>query len=137
MDTIARQTWADRPRIMKTLLTEGHIVFETIRVTKEGIAIPVEVNAYLYIQKTKRVILSVSKDITKRKKTEEALRSQAEVLRGQAELLDIAEDSIIVRDTRDRIIFWNNAAEKRYGWDRKEAMQKIVHELLVPNFRTL
>jgi PAS domain S-box-containing protein len=69
----------------------------------------------------------VARDITERKRAEEALRRQAE-------LLDLAHDAIIVRDLKDRIVFWNRGAEETYGWTREEAAGKVCHLLLKTEF---
>lgn len=50
-------------------------------------------------------------------------------LQERAELLDLASDSILVRDLDDRIIFWNAGAEACYGWTREEAMGQVSHTL--------
>jgi len=75
------------------------------------------------------------RDTTKRRETERALQQQAAILREQAELLDIAEDAIIVLDMDDRIIFWNHGAEERYGWTKDEARGRIAYELLHTEFQ--
>jgi PAS domain S-box-containing protein len=72
-------------------------------------------------------ICIVITDITERKRTEEALRRQAD-------LLDLAYSAIIVRDLESRITFWNNGAEKVYGWTRDEAEGAIAHRLLKTRF---
>ena len=61
---------------------------------------------------------------------EDALRSANEELRKQAQLLDLAQDAIIVRDLSSVIIFWNTGAERTYGWNRAEAVGKVTHVLL-------
>ncbi|MEN6554560.1 MAG: PAS domain S-box protein [Methanobacterium sp.] len=48
----------------------------------------------------------------------------------QADLLDITHEAIFVRDINDKISFWNNGAEELYGWTKKEAIGKTLHELL-------
>ncbi len=48
----------------------------------------------------------------------------------QAELLNLAHDTIIVKDMEGRILFWNRGAEQTYGWTRDEAIGRIKHELL-------
>ena len=58
------------------------------------------------------------------------LQSRAAVMQNQAELLDIAEDAIMVRDLDERIIFWNRGAQERYGWTKEQALGRVVHDLL-------
>ena len=62
-------------------------------------------------------------DVTERKQAEEKIREQAN-------LLDIAQDAIVVRDLDDHIIYWNNSAERIYGWKRDEAIAKNASQLL-------
>ena len=52
----------------------------------------------------------------------------------QAELLDLTQDAIIVRNLKNEIIFCNRAAERLYGWPKEEAHGKIIYELLQPRF---
>jgi PAS domain S-box-containing protein len=55
---------------------------------------------------------------------------QAEVkIREQAALLDVATDAIMVRDLDDIILFWNQGAEKLYGWTKQETINKQANEL--------
>ena len=52
-------------------------------------------------------------------------------LRTQASLLDKAQDAIIVRGVDDdRVRFWNQSAERIYGWPRAEALGRKLNELL-------
>jgi PAS domain S-box-containing protein len=67
--------------------------------------------------------VAIRHDITTRKLAEEQIRRQAE-------LLDQAQDAIIVRDLEDRIIYWNKSAERLYGWTETEAIGKTGRELL-------
>ncbi|MDP9292077.1 MAG: ATP-binding protein [Verrucomicrobiota bacterium] len=62
-------------------------------------------------------------DITERKRVENQIREQAE-------LLDLTYDAVIVRKTDGEIIYWNRGAEDLYGWAREEVIGRRSHELL-------
>src|SRR5437667_2221915 len=48
----------------------------------------------------------------------------------QARLLDLSTDAIIVRDVKDRVIYWNKGATKIYGYTGQEATGKVILDLL-------
>jgi hypothetical protein len=50
-------------------------------------------------------------------------------IREHAALLDVATDAIFVRDLKNKILFWNKAAEDLYGWTATEAIGKKTLEL--------
>ena len=51
-------------------------------------------------------------------------------VREQASLLDIAHDAISVRDLDDRILYWNQGAERLYGWTAAEVVGQNAGQLL-------
>ncbi|MEH2053334.1 PAS domain-containing hybrid sensor histidine kinase/response regulator [Nostoc sp.] len=55
---------------------------------------------------------------------------QDQKIREQAALLDITTDAIIVEDLHNQILFWNQGAEKMYGWQVQEAQGNNAWELL-------
>ena len=57
-------------------------------------------------------------------------RTQADIIFEQAMLLDAALDPIILRDMDDKLIFWNKAAERLYGWTFEEAKSSGVQQLI-------
>ena len=67
--------------------------------------------------------VAIRSDITERKRAEEQIREQAE-------LLDQAQDAILVRDLEQNILFWNKGAEKIYGWSAEEAKGKNAETIL-------
>lgn len=52
----------------------------------------------------------------------------------KARLLDLTTDAIMVRDSSDRITFWNKGATDMYGFSRQEAMGRVSHDLLRTEF---
>lgn len=51
-------------------------------------------------------------------------------IREQAALLDIATDAILVQNLQNQILFWNQGAERMYGWKAEEVLGKNAHQLL-------
>lgn len=74
-------------------------------------------------------------DITARKESERARQEADRRIRQQASLLDKARDAIIVRDLHHRIQFWNQGAERLYGWASEEVSSRsieVLYEDLLP-----
>lgn len=61
-------------------------------------------------------------------------RTQLATLARQADLLELTHDSIIVRRLDGTIVFWNEGAERTYGWSKKEAVGQRSHVLLHTDF---
>jgi PAS domain S-box-containing protein len=55
-------------------------------------------------------------------------------LEDQAQLLELAHDSIITLDLNHTITFWNHGAEEMYGWTKQEALGKEIDTLLQTQF---
>lgn len=79
--------------------------------------------------KGNRYVGGVSVEVT------ESLREQ-EQLRKQAMLLDLASDAIYVADLNGKITYWNQGAERLYGWNSQEAMGRDANDLLKSKFDT-
>ena len=67
------------------------------------------------------VVTSFS-DISDRKQAQEKISEQAAIL-------DIATDAILVRDFQRTILFWNQGAERIYGWQAEEVLGADPQEL--------
>ncbi len=57
-----------------------------------------------------------------------------DMLQEQAQLLDLAHDTIITRNLKNMITFWNHGAEMMYGWTKAEALGQSIHSLLCTQF---
>jgi len=93
----------------------------------DGTSFPVEYSCYPIIENevTNGAVITFS-DITERRRAEEQIAEQAE-------LLDKAQDAIIVCDLGGVILFWNKGAESIYGWHRHEAVGESVGGLIHPD----
>jgi PAS domain S-box-containing protein len=94
---------------------------------KDGSEFPVEISLSPLETEEGTLVMSAIRDITDRRRTQEALRDQAR-------LLDLANEAILVRNLDDRITFWSQGAERLYGWSKEEALNKIARELLHTEF---
>jgi PAS domain S-box-containing protein len=60
-------------------------------------------------------------------------RNVAEIAE-KATLLDLANDAIFVKSVHGAISYWNQGAERLYGWNKEEAIGRSTHELLHTEF---
>ncbi len=56
------------------------------------------------------------------------------ILLEQAQLLDLAHDTIMTRDLNSIITFWNEGAESMYGWTKADALGQESHAFLQTQF---
>lgn len=63
-----------------------------------------------------------------------ARRHLSSIIRVQSELLESALDPVIMRDEEDRVVYWNQGADRLYGWTRSEAQGQRTHDLLKTRF---
>ncbi|MDA8126465.1 MAG: PAS domain S-box protein [Deltaproteobacteria bacterium] len=66
-------------------------------------------------------------DVTKRKLAEEEVKKHAQ-------LLDLANDTILVCDLNGNVLYWNKGAETLYGWPGEEASGRNIRTLFQPDF---
>ncbi|MGB9927008.1 MAG: PAS domain-containing protein [Methanosarcina sp.] len=70
---------------------------------------------------------AIFRDTTGRKQADE------EIIK-QAQLLNLSYAAILIRDTLDRITYWNKGAEEIYGYSKEEALGCRPYELLKTEF---
>lgn len=74
--------------------------------------------------------LGVSRDISKRKQDEEALRESEMKFKVMS---TSAQDAIIMMDHQGHISFWNEAASRTFGYAPEEVLGQHLHNLLAPS----
>ncbi|WP_051273637.1 PAS domain S-box protein [Desulfotruncus alcoholivorax] len=100
---------------------QNGIMFETMHRRKDGTVFPVEVNSQGVNLGDERVILSVIRDITKRKKIESELRTAHQQVR---DIIEFLPDATYVVDADKRIIAWNKAMEQLSGLPKEQVLGK-------------
>ena len=118
------------PYIHEKLFRDGYSLFETCHVTKAGRRIPVEINVRLFELKGKQMVLSVVRDITERKQSEDALWKSEERFRT---LVESAPEAIFVQ-SQGCFVYLNPAMLSLFGASTpeellgKEIMEHIALE---------
>jgi PAS domain S-box-containing protein len=115
-------------RSSEEMKESGSATFESVHCRKDGATFPVEINVKL-VELEKSYRLAVVRDITGRKRVQEALRASEERYR---ELFENANDAIYVHDLSGRYVSLNRAAEKLSGYSRDEIIGKHFSNFVAP-----
>jgi PAS domain S-box-containing protein len=113
-------------RRFKQAVESGSAVNRRMELTafnRRGEEFPIELAISSYRANGRLSFSAFIRDISERKRAEKRIHEQAA-------LLDKARDAIIVRDLQQRIIYWNNGAERLYGWKADEVIGKTIFEVI-------
>ncbi len=122
---------------MQTVIEHGWTLFETSHRRGDGENFPVEVSSRLVAEGREQYIVSVVRDITLRRQTEESLRSTTDALGAMVESSPIP---IVTLNRDGRVVFWNPAATRVFGWEAGEVVGQscpVVREADDGTFRKL
>jgi PAS domain S-box-containing protein len=109
------------------VLREGVVVGlanHTILLAKDGREIPIDDSGAPIkdSEGNSTGVVLVFRDISEQKKIDEKIRFQAH-------LLDVVEQAMIATDMKGRITYWNQFAEKLYGWKAEEVIGRDVLDI--------
>ncbi|MBA3651200.1 MAG: PAS domain S-box protein [Chthoniobacterales bacterium] len=77
-----------------------------------------------------KLIVAIRRVIREARTQRDLENARRELLR-HVELLDLANDAIVISDAQGKISYWNRGAERLYGWSREDATGREVHGLLL------
>ncbi len=106
--------------------------FESFGIHKNGLRFPVELSLSSCRAGDALFFCAIVREITERKKVEQALRESEERFRALAESLP---EGIIAVDSRGSIVFWNTGAQNLFGYAKEEVLGKQSAMLLPERYK--
>ena len=107
--------------------------YEFLSLTKDGSEVWIGQNVQVLLEEGKVIgFQAVARDITERKRAEEALQESEERLRS---IVQSTRDAIILMDTRGNVAFWNSGAETIFGYTAEEIFGQPVTRIIPERFR--
>jgi len=94
---------------------------------EDGSIATLEVSEGIITYKRKVAIILFARDITTRKKLEYSLIKDKEFFE---KLIDNAADAIVSSDEENKIVEWNKAAERIFGYSKEETIGKNIDDLI-------
>ncbi len=107
----------------------GTTKFETVQFRSDGKELALEVTAAIVDYKGQRAFLSINRDISERKRAEEAIRASEKKYRL---LMDQASDGVVVVDRAGNYIEANMKACNALGYTREELLSLNVTQVIAP-----
>src|SRR5216684_2987540 len=99
---------------------------------KDDSIVDVEVNVSVIFYGGKDVFCTIVRDISERKRAEEALRESEMRFRS---VTQSANDAIVSADSKGNIVFWNKGAESAFGYTEEEILGKPLTQLMPEEYR--
>jgi PAS domain S-box-containing protein len=133
MDVIAPEAREEILGGKEVLFTEKHLLAERMMIKKSGERIPVEVSAHLFEVNGENTILSIVRDISERKKSEEKLRQSEENYRKMSQkfesLSKAINDSLVLLSPELKVIWSNNDRAYQVDAPIKELIGRYCYEI--------
>lgn len=105
---------------------------ELVGMRADGSEFPVELTISKLSAATP-IFTGFIRDLSERRRAEEAQQLALARIAEQASLLDKAQDAILVRDLRHRVTYYNKSAERIYGWTAEDVANGSVRERFFPD----
>ncbi len=125
-DIVADDKISEMPKNALKLSKNGHVEFEIVHQTKNGKLIPVEINNHQFKLNGKKVALAISRDISGRKKVENALKKSEMKYRT---IFENVQDMFYQTDNKWIITEISPSVERYSGYKPSELIGKSVETL--------
>ncbi len=120
-------------QIQKIIAAGAPVLSERQYRHRDGSVVDMQVSSTVIDDAQGKVLCTVVRDITERKRAEAALRSSE--LRSRL-IVDTANDAFVAMDVEGNIIEWNRQAEVTFGWRRSDAIGRpLVDTIIPPQYR--
>ncbi|MEE9150490.1 MAG: PAS domain S-box protein, partial [Thermoplasmata archaeon] len=117
-------------KAFKKISKKGHVYFEIDFKKKTGEIFPAELSSNLFEIGDKKVIQGIVRDITERRKAEEALKESEEMYRA---LIDTSPDTVTATDLEGNITYVSKRTLELHGYTKpKDLLGKNAFELIAP-----
>ena len=113
------------------LRQSGFVVREARHRRKDGSTFPVEISLRI-VELDRSYIVSISRDISERKRAEQALRESEDRYR---DLVEHTEDLVCTHDLGGRLLSVNQAPARALGYEVSELLKVPMREIVAPEFR--
>jgi diguanylate cyclase (GGDEF)-like protein/PAS domain S-box-containing protein len=125
-DLDCEQSRKNIPTVMKKIQQEDNITFEATHQTKDGKIIPVEISSTMISFKGIKRVVSVARDITQRKKTEQAIANSEKKYRT---IFELSPDAIVLLNKKGEVIELNDRMTEWLGYSDVQVIGKRLDEL--------
>jgi PAS domain S-box-containing protein len=106
--------------------------YEIEILSRDGEKIPVEISASIIEYEGRPADMAIIRDISERRKAEEALKLQKAYFQ---QLFDNSPDAIVMLDDTDRVVQVNKGFETLFGYPVEEIKGRFINELIIPENR--
>jgi two-component system, cell cycle sensor histidine kinase and response regulator CckA len=113
---------AANPLRLGELRVDASLITERWMRRKDGTTVPVEISATRLADGSLR---GIARDLTERRRAESALRRQALTF-------ETIHDAVVVADVEGKVVDWNPAAERTFGYTRAEMLGRSAEAFYPP-----
>jgi len=125
-DLDSEQSRKNIQKVMKRIQQENNITFEATHQTKNGKRIPVEINSTIIAFRGIKRIVSVARDISQRKKAEQAIANSEKKYRT---IFELSPDAIVLLNKKGEVIELNGRMTEWLGYSNDQVIGKRLDEL--------